>query len=50
MLRPIILILCLTVVGTASSVQAQKKIVLPPGTTAGGNYSPGIMVDGTLYI
>ena len=50
MLKQIILILCLTVVGTASSVQAQKKIVLPPGSNAGGNYSPGILVDGTLYI
>jgi len=50
MLKPIILILCLTVVGTASSVQAQKKIVVPSGASASGNYSPGILIDGTLYI
>jgi 2-iminobutanoate/2-iminopropanoate deaminase len=27
-----------------------KKIILPPGAKAGGNYSPGILIDGTLYI
>jgi 2-iminobutanoate/2-iminopropanoate deaminase len=27
-----------------------KKIILPRGTKAGGNFSPGILVDGTLYI
>lgn len=29
---------------------ADKKIILPEGTKPGGNYSPGILVDGTLYI
>jgi len=29
---------------------ADKKIIAPPGTKPGGNYSPGILVDGTLYI
>jgi len=29
---------------------ADKKVILPPGTQPGGNYSPGILVDGTLYI
>jgi len=28
----------------------EKKIILPPGAKAGGNYSPGILVDGTLYV
>src|SRR6185295_15858550 len=27
-----------------------KKIILPAGSTPGGSYSPGILVDGTLYI
>jgi 2-iminobutanoate/2-iminopropanoate deaminase len=29
---------------------ADKKIISPPGTKPGGNYSQGILVDGTLYI
>jgi len=29
---------------------AEKQIVRPPGTKPGGNYSPGILVDGTLYV
>jgi enamine deaminase RidA (YjgF/YER057c/UK114 family) len=29
---------------------ADKRIISPPGTTPGGNYSQGILVDGTLYI
>ena len=28
----------------------QKKIIYPPGTKAGGNFSPGIMIDGSLYV
>lgn len=29
---------------------AEKKIISPPGTKPGGNYSQGILIDGTLYI
>jgi 2-iminobutanoate/2-iminopropanoate deaminase len=29
---------------------SDKKIVLPPGAKPGGNYSQGILIDGTLYI
>ena len=29
---------------------AQKKIIRPKGTKPDGNYSPGILLDGTLYI
>jgi reactive intermediate/imine deaminase len=29
---------------------AEKQIVRPPGTKPGGNYSPGILVDGTLWV
>ena len=28
----------------------EKRIILPPGAKPGGNYSQGILVDGTLYI
>ena len=33
-----------------SALGADKKIVSPPGTIPGGNYSQGILIDGTLYI
>ena len=29
---------------------AEKKIIVPPGAKPGGNYSQGILIDGTLYI
>jgi 2-iminobutanoate/2-iminopropanoate deaminase len=32
------------------ALAAEKQIVRPTGTKPGGNYSPGILVDGTLYI
>ena len=35
---------------TAALLAADKKIILPEGAKPGGNYSPGILVDGTLYI
>ena len=35
---------------TGSALGADKKIVSPPGTKPGGNYSQGILIDGTLYI
>jgi len=28
----------------------QKKIILPPGSNPSGNWSPGILVNGTLYV
>ena len=31
-------------------IPVDRRIVLPPGAKAGGNYSPGILTDGTLYI
>ncbi len=40
-----LLLLCSTVL-----IAAEKKIILPAGAKPGGNYSPGILVDGTLYI
>ncbi len=40
-----LLLLCASVL-----FAAEKKIILPEGAKPGGNYSPGILVDGTLYI
>jgi 2-iminobutanoate/2-iminopropanoate deaminase len=31
-------------------LSAEKKVIYPPGTKAGGNWSPGILTDGTLYV
>src|SRR5579864_3561666 len=31
-------------------VVADKKIIMPPGTKPGGNFSQGILTDGTLYV
>ena len=35
---------------TGLAFGADKKIILPPGAKPGGNYSPGILTDGTLHI
>lgn len=46
-------LICAAVVLFLSSgtmMGADKKIILPEGAKPGGNYSPGILVDGTLYI
>jgi 2-iminobutanoate/2-iminopropanoate deaminase len=29
---------------------AQRKVILPPGAKPGGNFSQGILLEGTLYI
>jgi 2-iminobutanoate/2-iminopropanoate deaminase len=34
----------------ALGVKAQGQVIRPPGSKPGGNLSPGILVDGTLYI
>lgn len=31
-------------------ISAEKKIIYPSGIKPGGNWSPGILVDGTLYV
>ena len=40
----------LLVTWAALGLSAQGQIIRPPGTKPGGNFSPGILVDGTLYI
>jgi 2-iminobutanoate/2-iminopropanoate deaminase len=40
----------LTVFLVGQAFGADKKIILPPGAKPGGNYSQGILTDGTLYI
>jgi 2-iminobutanoate/2-iminopropanoate deaminase len=40
----------LTVLFAGQAFGTDKKIILPPGAKPGGNYSQGILTDGTLYI
>jgi 2-iminobutanoate/2-iminopropanoate deaminase len=40
----------LVVASTGLAAGAEHQIIRPAGTTPGGNFSPGILVDGTLYI
>ena len=32
------------------AIAAEKRIVMPPGAKPGGNFSPGVLIDGTLYV
>ena len=43
-------IVVLVILFAAPAVGADKKIIVPPGTKPGGNYSQGILIDGTLYV
>jgi 2-iminobutanoate/2-iminopropanoate deaminase len=43
-------VLVLGLVLGLSSFAASKKVIKPQGTPAGGNFSPGILVNGTLYV
>lgn len=38
------------VFGSGASLGAERKIISPPGAKPGGNYSQGILIDGTLFI
>jgi 2-iminobutanoate/2-iminopropanoate deaminase len=40
----------LIILGTGLALGGDKKIVSLPGAKPGGNYSQGIVIDGTLYI
>jgi 2-iminobutanoate/2-iminopropanoate deaminase len=48
--RQIIGAVSLVLLCAGLALAAEKRIVRPPGSKPGGNYSPGILVDGTLYI
>ena len=50
MLKRIVGIVMLVAVCAGFAFAAEKQIIRPSGTEPGGNYSPGILVDGTLYI
>src|SRR6185436_8771508 len=48
--RSMVTTITLLLLGANVLIAAEKKIILPEGAKPGGNYSPGILVDGTLYI
>jgi 2-iminobutanoate/2-iminopropanoate deaminase len=48
--KPITTFIALLCLSATVAFPADKKIIVPPGTEPGGNYSPGILVDDTLYI
>src|SRR5437899_2761093 len=50
MKRWIVCGVALVVLSAGLALGAEKQIIRPAGTKPGGNYSPGILVDGTLYI
>jgi 2-iminobutanoate/2-iminopropanoate deaminase len=50
MRRSKVAISLIVLVCAALAFGAEKKIISPPGTKPGGNYSQGILADGTLYI
>src|SRR3954465_6934163 len=50
MITSILSIIILILPGLALAPAPQKKIIYPPGAKAGGNFSPGILIDGSLYI
>jgi len=50
MLKTIFSILIVAAIGSGPAPPAGKKFIYPPGTKAGGNWTPGILMDGTLYV
>jgi 2-iminobutanoate/2-iminopropanoate deaminase len=48
--KPIATFIALLFLSATAAFPAEKKIITPPGTEPGGNYSPGILGDDTLYI
>ena len=50
MLKQTLVVVALVLVSGGLSLATEKKIILPPGAKPGGSWSPGILMDGTLYI
>lgn len=50
MVQPIISILFLILFFAVPAFRTERKIIMPPGAKVGGNWSPGILLDGTLYV
>ena len=50
MRKSTLILVVLSALGAGLAFGADKKIITPPGAKPGGNYSQGILIDGTLYI
>jgi 2-iminobutanoate/2-iminopropanoate deaminase len=48
--KTLIVTITLVLFMCTSVLAADKKVILPKGVTPGGPFSPGILVDGTLYV
>jgi reactive intermediate/imine deaminase len=50
MIKPVLSTLLLISVFASPAIKTERKFIYPPGTKAGGNFTPGILIDGTLYV
>jgi 2-iminobutanoate/2-iminopropanoate deaminase len=50
MRKLVVTVVLLNLLCPGLAFSADKKVIMPPGAKPGGNYSPGILIDGTLYI
>lgn len=50
MLKPLLSMLFLISIFASPAIRSDKKFIYPPGAKPGGNYTPGILMDGTLYV
>jgi len=53
MIKPLLslaLFLSFAVIPGVHTFKTEKRSIYPPGAKPGGNYTPGILVDDTLYI
>jgi len=50
MLKRVSIIVALVVLCAGLVFGADRQIIYPKGSKPGGNFSPGILMDGTLYI
>ena len=39
-----------TLAALPAAAAEQKRIITPPGAKPGGNFSQGVLIDGTLYV
>jgi 2-iminobutanoate/2-iminopropanoate deaminase len=50
MIKPILYAVVLVSMLVVPQVRTEKKVILPPGAKPSGNWSYGILADGTLYV
>ena len=50
MTTSILSMIVLTLASLFHAPAQQKRVIYPPGAKAGGNFSPAILVDGSLYV